>query len=134
MASAPTSIPDYKGLRGDPSDNIPGVKGVGEKTATILISEFGTIEKMYKDTQEESRKSSRQLGVKEGMVEKLKAQEEDAKFSKMLAEIRRDAPIDFQLPKKEWKEGVDAKKTLDMLAEFDFRSLVPRVKAVIGRR
>ena len=44
----PELIPDYKGLRGDPSDNIPGVKGIGEKTATILISNFGTIEDIYK--------------------------------------------------------------------------------------
>ncbi|MDQ2932805.1 MAG: hypothetical protein M3Q80_00290 [bacterium] len=45
----PKLIPDYKGLRGDPSDNIIGVKGIGEKTATILITTFGTIENMYKE-------------------------------------------------------------------------------------
>lgn len=43
----PKLIPDYKGLRGDPSDNIVGVKGIGEKTATILITTFGTIENIY---------------------------------------------------------------------------------------
>jgi DNA polymerase-1 len=45
---APTSVPDYKGLRGDTSDNIPGIAGIGEKTGTTLISHFATIEKMYK--------------------------------------------------------------------------------------
>jgi len=45
----PLLIPDYKGLRGDPSDNIPGIKGIGEKTATTLVTTFGTIENMYKE-------------------------------------------------------------------------------------
>lgn len=127
----PRSIPDYKGLRGDPSDNIPGVKGVGEKTATILISEFGTIEEMYAALKKDPEKLIA-LGVKEGMITKLKEQEEEAKFSKLLAEIRLDAPVDFELPKKGWKENADPQKTLAMLAEFDFRSLLPRVKQVLN--
>src|SRR6185437_13833575 len=45
----PEMIPDYKGLRGDPSDNIIGVKGIGEKTATTLITTFGTVESIYKE-------------------------------------------------------------------------------------
>src|SRR3989344_349879 len=44
----PAQLPDYKGLRGDPSDNIPGVRGVGEKTATTLLSQFGSLENIYK--------------------------------------------------------------------------------------
>ncbi|MDO8548474.1 MAG: DNA polymerase [bacterium] len=127
----PSSIPDYKGLRGDPSDNIPGVKGVGEKTATILISTFGTIEKMYAALKKDPEQFAA-LGVKESMVQKLKEQEEEARFSKMLAEIRLDVPVDFKLPKKGWKENVDPQKTLEMLAEFDFRSLIPRVRAVLS--
>jgi DNA polymerase I len=127
----PQSIPDYKGLRGDPSDNIPGVKGVGEKTATILISEFGTIEKMYDALKKDPEKFTA-LGIKEGMVTKLKQQEEEAKFSKMLAEIRLDVPVDFELPEKGWKESADPQKTLAMLAEFDFRSLLPRVKQILN--
>lgn len=127
----PKSIPDYKGLRGDPSDNIPGVKGVGEKTATILISKFGTIEKMYAALKKDPEQLIA-LGVKEGMIQKLKEQEEEARFSKMLAEIRLDTPIDFKLPVQGWKEGVDPQKALAMLAEFDFRSLLPRVKQVLN--
>ena len=49
----PELLPDYKGLRGDPSDNIPGVVGIGEKTATILITEFGTLENLYKELNRE---------------------------------------------------------------------------------
>ena len=43
----PEQMPDYRGLKGDPSDNIPGVPGIGEKTATDLLKQYGTIEKMY---------------------------------------------------------------------------------------
>src|SRR6202012_2204902 len=66
------------------------------------------------------------------MLAKLKDQEEEAKFSRMLAEIRRDAPIDFVVPKERWREGVDSKMALDMLARFDFRALMPRVKTALG--
>ncbi len=128
---APSSIPDYKGLRGDPSDNIPGIKGVGEKTAMTLMAEFGTIEKMYQALKKTPKKFE-ELGVKGAMLEKITAGEEDARFSKELATIRRDVPIDFTLPKKGWKENVNPQKTLEMLAEFDFRSLLPRVKQVLN--
>jgi DNA polymerase I len=126
----PESIPDYKGLRGDPSDNIPGVKGIGEKTATILIKEFGTIENLYKVLKKNPDKVAG-LGVPKGMIEKLTAGEEDAVFSKTLAQIHCEAPIDFALPKQTWKEAANIDTVLDMLAEFDFRSLVPRVKQVL---
>ncbi|MBX4192615.1 hypothetical protein KW798_04005, partial [Candidatus Parcubacteria bacterium] len=128
---SPLSLPDYKGLRGDPSDNIPGVKGVGEKTAMILIGQFGTIEEMYKALKKDPEKLE-VLGVKGGMIEKLKEQEEEAQFSKMLAEIRRDVPINFALPKATWSESADPNKTLAMLSEFEFRSLIPRVKELFG--
>jgi DNA polymerase-1 len=124
-------LPDYKGLRGDASDNIKGVAGIGEKTASTLIAAFGSIEHLYK-TLKKNPSALKKAGIKEGIIAKLVAGEEDATFSKMLAEIRRDAPIDFELPKKEWKESVSTKKVLDMLAEFEFRSLVPRVKLLLG--
>lgn len=125
----PEHIPDYKGLRGDPSDNIPGVKGIGEKTATTLIATFGSLENVYTALKKHPEKVA-EAGVKAGMVEKLLEQEENAKFSKMLAEIRTDAPIDFTLPEKEWHDSVHPTRTLDMLAEFEFRSLLPRVRAL----
>ncbi len=124
-------LPDYKGLRGDPSDNIPGVKGIGEKTASVLIAQFGTIENLYKILKKDSAKVLA-AGVPAGMVKKLQEGEEKAEFSKTLAEIRRDAPIGFVLPKQEWREGAEQQKVFDMLAEFDFRSLVPRVKSVLS--
>jgi DNA polymerase-1 len=128
---ASTLLADYKGLRGDTSDNIKGVKGIGEKTAQILVANFGTIENLYKVL----KKNPEQIlaaGITKGMMEKLKAGEEDAAFSKMLATIRRDAPVNFEVPKQTWKEAVEVDKVLDMLAEFDFRALLPRVKQVLG--
>ncbi len=127
----PELIPDYKGLRGDPSDNIKGVKGIGEKTATTLITEFGTIENIYTVLKKNPEKL-KEAGIKEGMIEKLTTGEEDAEFSKMLATIRRDAPIDFVLPTHEWKADFNERKVLDMLAEFEFRSLIPRVKELVS--
>lgn len=126
-----TSLSDYKGLRGDTSDNIKGVKGIGEKTAKTLMANFGTIENLYTVLKKNPEKIL-EAGVTKGMMEKLVAGEEDAQFSKMLAQIRHDAPISFTVPDKTWKENVDVDKVLDMLAEFDFRSLLPRVKQILG--
>ena len=126
----PEHVVDYKGLRGDPSDNIPGVKGVGEKTATQLIVEFGSLENIYKVLKKNPEKLVA-AGVKGAMLEKLKNGEEMAEFSKELATIKRDVPIDFKLGKP-WREEVSSKKVLDMLEEFNFRSLIPRVRTVLG--
>jgi DNA polymerase-1 len=127
---APALIPDFKGLRGDPSDNIPGIKGIGEKTATILISQFGSIEEIY-HTLEKHPDWIEKAGVKEGMIKKLKEGKEDAEFSKELATIRRDAPIHFDLPEKEWRESIHPKEVEDILSRFEFRSLVPRVRQLV---
>lgn len=128
---APALIPDYKGLRGDPSDNIPGIAGVGEKTAAALVASFGTIEEMYKTIKKHPDWFER-AGVKGKMVEKIREGEEAAEFSKMLGTIKCDVPIDFELPKKTWKEEAEPGKALGMLANFEFRSLAPRVKQLFG--
>jgi DNA polymerase-1 len=104
----PELIPDYKGLRGDPSDNIPGIKGIGEKTATILITNFGTIENIYGAlNKENSDEDFIKVGITPRIIELLRTNEEEALFSKMLATIRRDAPIKFTLPEKTFKESLD---------------------------
>src|SRR6185436_6321360 len=95
----PKFLPDYKGLRGDPSDNIIGIKGIGEKTASILIKEFGTIENLYKALKKDKSKF-KALGLSPRIIELLKNNEEEALFSKTLATIRTDAPINFALPVK----------------------------------
>lgn len=92
---APIHIIDLKALMGDPSDNIPGVPGVGEKTATALIQNYSTIDNIY--SQLES------LDVKDGVKKKLAAGKESAKMSYDLATIRRDVPIDFDPKQNIWK-------------------------------
>lgn len=128
----PELIPDFKGLRGDPSDNIKGVPGIGEKTATDLIKGFGSIEKIYA-TLKKGDAAFLKKGIKQRMIDLLKEHEEAARFSKALASIRLDAPIQFSLPKAAWKEQVEMPKVLATFDEFGFRSLRERVKSALGR-
>ncbi len=121
----PALLPDYKGLRGDPSDNIIGVTGIGEKTATTLISNFGSLENIYKKL-EKNEKDFIDVGLKPRIINLLKENEEEAFFSKTLAVIRRDAPIDFTLPKNFWKETINPKQVEDLFKELEFRSLLSR--------
>jgi DNA polymerase-1 len=114
----PERLVDYKGLRGDPSDNIIGVKGIGEKGATELIKEFGTIENMYKNLAKVKPDRLRKL---------LEENEEEALFSKTLATIRTDAPIRWELPRP-WRESLDVEKILALFRELGFRTLSERVK------
>ncbi|MCE9643833.1 hypothetical protein K8Q93_01100 [Candidatus Parcubacteria bacterium] len=127
---SPEQLPDYKGLRGDPSDNIVGVRGIGEKTGSMLIQAFGTIENLYKALKKDDAKL-KELKLTPRILEILKAAEEEALFSKMLATIHRDAPITFALPEKPWAEGVDMKKIEELFAELEFRTLLARAKAAV---
>ena len=129
---SPDFLPDYKGLRGDPSDNIIGIPGIGEKTATTLIQTFGSLEDMYK-TLKENPDAFTKAGIKPRIVELLKTHEDDAEFSKVLATIRRDAPIDTTLPES-WVDKVDAEKLIELFQELGFRSLRERARSVLGMR
>jgi DNA polymerase-1 len=127
----PMFLPDYKGLRGDPSDNIIGIKGIGEKTATTLIVEYGTIEKMYQAIKKNSEKVKK-LGITERVFNLLKDGEEEALFSKTLATIRRDAPITFELPSNPWKDTVIPDSVAELFRTLEFKSLQSRFLAVVG--
>jgi len=127
----PIFLPDYKGLRGDPSDNIIGIKGIGEKTASILISKYGSIEKMYIDIKKKPE-NFKDLGVTERVFNLLKEGEDEAIFSKTLATIRRDAPIDFKLPNKTWREEVESKKADEFFKKMEFKSLQSRFLRILG--
>ncbi|HEX8946637.1 MAG TPA: DNA polymerase [Candidatus Paceibacterota bacterium] len=128
---APALIPDYKGLRGDPSDNIPGVPGIGEKTATELITNFGALEKMYR-TLKKDEAAFTAVGIKPRIIALLKEHEEDALFSKTLATIRTDAPIAFALPKSAWRAQLRVDHVLALFDELGFRTLRDRVKNVFA--
>jgi DNA polymerase-1 len=128
---APKLLPDYKGLRGDPSDNIIGIKGIGEKTATTLITTFGTIEQMYKALTKD-KEAFKKAGMTDRIIKLLEDGEEEALFSKTLATIRRDAPIDFKLPEQSFRDAFDMKKIETLFTELEFRSLYARVKSIFG--
>ena len=117
----PELIVDYKALKGDPSDNIIGIKGIGEKSATELIKKYGGIENIFAKLKEEK------IEAKPRIIELLKGGEEEAQFSKTLAEIRRDAPIDFSLEKVSWKDSFDKEKVRPILSELGFKSLIDRL-------
>jgi len=126
----PSLVADYKGLRGDPSDNIVGVRGIGEKTATALITEFGSIEEIYKRLKKNPAEFL-EKGFKKRIVELLKENEEEAFFSKTLATIRADAPIAFQKPSP-WQETFSAETVKKLFHELDFRTLGARVDALVA--
>ncbi|KND46696.1 MAG: DNA polymerase I [Parcubacteria bacterium C7867-006] len=127
----PEHLTDYKGLRGDPSDNIIGIKGIGEKTAEELIKNFGSIEEIYKKLKKDEN-AFEKAGIKKRIIELLKEGEEEALFSKTLATIRRDAPIHFTIPEKIWREDVDMKKVQDLFVEFEFRTLATKIAEVLS--
>ena len=97
---APEKMVDLKALMGDSSDNIPGVPGIGEKTALELVRRWGGIEEIYAALPE--------LDVKEGVRKKLAEGEESARFSYWLATIFRNAPLDFAPEDNLWHEDYTA--------------------------
>ncbi len=133
----PEMIPDYKGLRGDPSDNIPGIKGIGEKTATILITTFGSIEGIYEALAKDEKDnfaSFKKAGITDRILGLLKEGKEEALFSKMLATIRRDAPIDFVFPEKTFRENIDIEKAEGIFKKFEFRTLGIKLKESLDEK
>ena len=128
-------IIDYKGLAGDPSDNIPGIAGIGIKTATNLIINFGTIEEIYealKKGNEDFVKNHKEGRITPRILNLLKEGKDEALFSKELATIKKDVPIEFSLPKKEFKENLDLSKTGEIFRRFEFRALNERLQKALG--
>ncbi len=127
----PALIPDYKGLRGDPSDNIKGIPGIGEKTATDLIVGFGSLEDIYEKLKK-GDEAFLKKGIKARMIGLLREHEEDARFSKALATIRLDAPIAFTLPEHPWQQTSSLPSMLAMCDEFGFRTLRGRIQTLFA--
>ncbi|NTW29773.1 MAG: hypothetical protein HGA33_00670, partial [Candidatus Moranbacteria bacterium] len=112
----PSAIPDYKGLAGDSSDNIPGVTGIGVKTATDLLVEFGSLENVYESLDT----------VKESVRKKLVADKEMAFFSKELGTIDTDAPVTFD-PQACVARDLDAEVIAEFFKGMGFYSLLKRI-------
>ena len=126
----PEQMIDYKALRGDPSDNIPGVKGIGEKTATNLLTEFKTLENLYREVKkqpfESLRVTKRGKFLKERIYNLLLEHEDDAFMSQDLATIKRDVEVDFKLEDNTIKD-YDKDKILELFSELQFNSLLSRL-------
>lgn len=122
----PAQLVDIMGLMGDPSDNIPGVPGVGMKTATELIINFGCIENVYNnlDVIENKRK----------IVDKLKENHELAVLSKRLSTIQRDLPIDIDIKQME-RAPFNSEQLYQLLTRLEFKRLIDKLglKAEIHR-
>jgi DNA polymerase-1 len=112
----PEQIPDYKALVGDPSDNIPGVRGIGPKGAANLLQEFDSVQGIYDHLDAVAAKGTRK---------KLEEGRESAFLSLELARMRFDAPVEFDAEALRF-EGVSPESRDVLLRRYEFRSLEPR--------
>jgi len=119
----PEQIIDYKALRGDASDNIPGVRGIGEKTASELLVEFKNLDGVYKAAEKNNQK------IRPRILELLKANKDNAYLSRRLATINLEAPIKFSLEDAEFS-SFKLEKVLNLFSELEFKSLLNKVKDV----
>lgn len=122
----PEQLIDFKALRGDPSDNIPGVKGIGEKTAIELIKDFGTIEEIYSQLVKETKKIEK---VKEKVKKLLLQHKPDAYQGKELVKLIDTVPIDFSLADCK-RQNLDLKKTVELFEGLGFKSLIKRLSEI----
>jgi DNA polymerase-1 len=127
----PSQLIDYKALRGDPSDNIPGVPGIGEVTATNLIKEFGTVEKLYEEISNFQFPISNKFTINnyqfsKKLAELLIQNKDQAFLSKKLATIIKDVPINFDLSDA-LTHDYDKKKAEALFRKLEFKSLINRL-------
>ena len=154
----PEQLNDFKGLKGDPSDNIPGVPGVGEKTAAALIQKFKTLEFLYeeiynlqslnsteipglkhrepfpsKQTQNSKFKKNKiqiKPPLSEKLIQKLLDNKDMAFFSKKLSTIVRDVELDFELNKVDWLKNLDRPEIEKLFKELGLYSLIKRLDEI----
>jgi DNA polymerase-1 len=118
----PDQMIDYKALKGDPTDNIPGIPGVGEKTAAKVIGQFGSLEGLY----------ARLAEVKpDKLREKLAQAREQVFASRELSRIVRDLPISLDLEAARLAD-YDRAEVVRLFREFEFRTLIDRLPALTG--
>ena len=115
----PNQVDDYKALIGDPSDNYPGVPGIGPKTATKLLSEYKTVENIYRNIDK----------IQESTAKKLKEGKDLAIVSQKLAEIVTNVSVKLDVEKSgKWK--INNKNVLDLFTEYGFKTLTKRANIV----
>ena len=125
----PAQIVDYKALRGDPSDNIPGVPGIGEKGAIELIKDFGSLEKLYQEVDANSKKAQEKIKPRTQAL--LAEHKRQAFLSQKLATIDCAVDIDFDLEKAHTRD-FNTNDVIALFTELDFKSLIARLQEVNG--
>jgi DNA polymerase-1 len=119
---APELIPDFYGLKGDTSDNIPGIPGIGDKTASELIQSYGTLEEVLAHV-EEIKGAKR----KENLLEHA----EDARVSKRLATVQRDLDVDFDISAEAIREP-DRSRVREVFRKYELRDPLRRLEEALG--
>jgi DNA polymerase-1 len=112
----PSQVVDYKALCGDSSDNIPGVKGIGAKTAVQLLSTYGSLEQIYASLDE----------IKGAVKQKLEAGREDALHSQYMAQIHLDVPLEIGLEGCKL-QGFDRNAVVPLLEKLEFQTFLKRI-------
>lgn len=115
----PAQYPDFAALRGDPSDNLPSIPGVGEKTAAKWVVEYGSLKKLLSEVDK--------VGGKVGQA--LRDNIDNVIRNRELTQLVHDAPITFALDSMEWK-GIDLEKIDPLLTTLEFKTLKDRFKPI----
>jgi DNA polymerase I len=119
---APELIPDFYGLKGDTSDNIPGIPGIGEKTASELIQRFGSLEGVLSHVRDIGGPKRKQSLIDHA---------EDARLSKSLATVKRDLPVEFDL-KSEAAREPDRSRLREVFRKYELRDPLRRLEEALG--
>lgn len=123
MGVTPEQMTDLKGLMGDASDNLPGIPGVGEKTAVKLLAQYGTLENVIEHKDE----------IKGKLGERVREHYEEAILCKKIATIKTDVEMEFTLDEVEYK-GIEEETMLEFFKELELHSLIKRYKKKTGKK
>lgn len=116
LGITPAQVVDYKALCGDKSDNIPGVRGIGEKTAVKLLTEYGTLAKIYENIE----------NIKGATRKKLETGKADAEHSQYLAQLKFDVPLEITLENCQLK-GIKLKELIPLLEELELKNFIAQI-------
>ncbi len=120
---SPEQYPDYAALRGDPSDNLPSIPGVGEKTAAKWVIEYGSLDAIFENVEKISGK----------VGESLRANIENVKLNRKLTQLLHDAPMDFTIDALAWN-GVAESDLTALFEQLEFKTLKDRLKVISSEK
>jgi DNA polymerase-1 len=120
---SPEQYPDYAALRGDPSDNLPSIPGVGEKTAAKWVIEYGSLEAIFENLEKISGK----------VGDSLRANVENVKLNRKLTQLLHDAPMDFSIDALAWS-GVAESDLTALFEQLEFKTLKDRLKVISSEK